>query len=74
MAVEERPTAANYRIAAACTALAGQIDEAKKFAGLLLQADPQRRVSNLVDTLRPYSRPEDIERYKKGLRLAGLPE
>jgi len=54
--------------------LAGQINDAKKFAGLLLQADPQRRMSNLVDVLGPYRRAEDIERYKEGLRLAGLPE
>ena len=74
MAVEERPAAANYRIAAASAALAGQINDAKKFAGLLLQADPQRRMSNLVDVLGPYRRAEDIERYKEGLRLAGLPE
>jgi TolB-like protein/class 3 adenylate cyclase/tetratricopeptide (TPR) repeat protein len=74
MAAEERPVAANYRIAAASAALAGQIDDARKFAGLLLQADPRRRMSNLVDVLGPYKRAQDIERYKEGLRLAGLPE
>jgi TolB-like protein/class 3 adenylate cyclase len=73
-AVEEKPVAANYRVAAACSALAGELDEARTFARLLLEVDPLRRVSNLREVLGPYQRKEDIGRYQEGLRLAGLPE
>jgi len=73
-ALKERQGPASYRIAAASAALAGLLKEARRYADLLLGLDPARRVSNLVDVLGPYRRPEDIERYKEGLRLAGLPE
>jgi TolB-like protein/class 3 adenylate cyclase len=61
-------------IAAAGMALAGQPVEARKFVDELLKLDPSRRVSNLAEVLGPYRRPDDVERYKEGLRLAGLPE
>jgi adenylate cyclase len=65
--------AAVCRIAAASAALAGHPNRAARFVGLLLDLDPARRVSNLANVLGPYRR-EDLERYKEGLRLAGLPE
>jgi len=67
-------TPAAYRIAAASAALAGHKDEASKYVRLLLTLDPARRVSNFAEVLGPYRRAEDIERYKQGMRLAGLPE
>jgi TolB-like protein/class 3 adenylate cyclase len=73
-AVRQWATAPAYRIAAASAALAGQAVPAAKFVGLLLEVDPDRRVSNLTDVLGPYRRSVDVERYKQGLRLAGLPE
>jgi adenylate cyclase len=73
-AVRQWATAPAYRIAAASAALAGHADQAAKFVGLLLEADPTRRVSNLTDVLGPYRRPDDVARYKQGLRSAGLPE
>ena len=41
---------------------------------MMLQMDPTRRMSNVEETLGPYRRAKDLERYKKALRLAGLPE
>jgi len=73
-AVRQWASAPSYRIAAASAALAGHADQAAKFVGFLLEADPTRRVSNLTDVLGPYRRPDDVARYKQGLRLAGLPE
>jgi adenylate cyclase len=73
-AVRQWATAPAYRIAAASAAFAGQPGAAARYVGLLLEVDPERRVSNLADVLGPYRRPEDIARYQEGLRLAGLPE
>ena len=61
------------RIAAASAATAGRPDEARKFMDMMRQADPTRRLSNVEETLGPYRRREDVERYKDALRLAGLP-
>src|SRR5262245_12235409 len=71
VAAQELQSAPAYRIAAAS---AGHRDEAAKYMALFLRLDPDRRVSNLADVLGPYKRAEDIERYKRGMRLAGLPE
>jgi tetratricopeptide (TPR) repeat protein len=67
-------TPAAFRIAAASAALAGHGDEAAKYMRLLLTLDPTRRVSNFAEVLGPYRRAEDIEHYKQGMRLAGLPD
>jgi TolB-like protein/class 3 adenylate cyclase/tetratricopeptide (TPR) repeat protein len=63
-----------YRFAAASAAMAGRLEEARRFIELLLGVDPSRRVSNLKSIVGPYKRPEDIDRIIEGLRLAGLPE
>jgi TolB-like protein/class 3 adenylate cyclase len=63
-----------FRIAAASAAALGRLDEARVFLGRYYAFDPNRRIGNLGDVLGPYRRPEDIERYKSALRLAGLPE
>ncbi|WP_170303811.1 tetratricopeptide repeat protein [Reyranella soli] len=73
-ATQEFQSATAYRIAAASAAVAGHRDEAAKYMALFLRLDPDRCVSNLADVLGPYQRSEDIERYKRGMRLAGLPE
>jgi adenylate cyclase len=62
------------RIAAASAALDGRRDDAKEYIAMMLQMDPTRRMSNVEETLGPYRRAKDLERYKKALRLAGLPE
>jgi TolB-like protein/class 3 adenylate cyclase/Tfp pilus assembly protein PilF len=73
-AVHVHPVPSSMRIAAASAASAGRLDEAKSFIEQMRQADPTRRLSNVEDTLGPYRRPADLERYKDALRLAGLPE
>lgn len=62
-----------FVISAASAAFAGKMDQAQKFAASLKQIDPAFRVSRLQDYLGPYSY-EFLEKYKRGLRLAGLPE
>jgi TolB-like protein/class 3 adenylate cyclase/Tfp pilus assembly protein PilF len=62
------------RIASASYALAGRLGEAKNTCERLQKLDPKLRLSNLVDELGPYTRPQDIVRYKEGLRSAGLPD
>src|SRR5262249_18170554 len=64
---------AALRIATASHALAGRVEQAKKFCARLQQRDPALRVSNLRNVLGPY-RPEDLAKYEAGLRKAGLPE
>jgi len=73
-AVWQWPFPPAYRIAAAAAAVSGRSEEAARFVNLLLAVDPERRVSNLVGVLGPYRRSDDIERYKRALQLAGLPE
>lgn len=60
-------------IVASSHALAGRTDEAGRAMRQLRQLDPTLRVSNLDDWL-PLRRPEDLDRFKDGLRRAGLPE
>lgn len=62
-----------FRIGAASAAFAGKMDQAQSFAAGLRRIDPAFRVSRLEDHLGPYSH-EFLEKYKQGLRLAGLPE
>ncbi len=61
------------RIAAAATALAGRLHEARKAMAQLRRLDPALRISNLGDQI-PLRRPQDLARYQDGLRKAGLPE
>ena len=61
------------RCSAAANALAGNIDEAQKVMVRMLQLHPAFNVS-YCRYLSPYRRPQDIEKFIEGLRLAGLPE
>lgn len=73
-AIQERPRVIIVlRVAAACFALGGRPDEAKKAAALLRELAPNFRISQ-VSSLFPLRRPEHLAKYSKGLRLAGLPE
>jgi adenylate cyclase len=74
VASQEHQRAEFFRIAAASAAMAGHRDNAAEYMALFLKVDPDRRISNLAEVLGPYKRAEDVERYKCGLRLAGLPE
>jgi TolB-like protein/class 3 adenylate cyclase len=71
---QEPPLIALIRVAAASAALAGRHEDARKFLAQYTKSDPSRRLSNLDAVMGPYRRREDIDHYKKGLRLAGLPE
>jgi TolB-like protein len=62
-----------FRIAAASRALAGHLEEARQAVARMLQIDPTSRISNLAAHA-PIRRPDDIARYKEGLRRAELPE
>jgi len=61
------------RIGSAAAALGGQMDVARTFASRLKIVDPALRVSRLADYLGPYG-PVELDKYKEGLRLAGIPE
>jgi TolB-like protein/class 3 adenylate cyclase len=60
-------------VAAASAAFAGRIDEAKKAMARVRELNPALRLSNLKDLL-PIHRPQDFERWREGMKLAGLPE
>jgi tetratricopeptide (TPR) repeat protein len=62
------------RVFAASAAFAGKTDAAREIGARLHSIDPEFRISRLAPYLGPYQRPEFLEKYAKGLRLAGLPE
>jgi TolB-like protein/class 3 adenylate cyclase/tetratricopeptide (TPR) repeat protein len=62
------------RTAAASFALAGRLEEARKVVARFLEVFPDARVSRAQAPFYYLRRPEDLARYVKGLRLAGLPE
>ncbi|WP_375778724.1 adenylate/guanylate cyclase domain-containing protein [Bradyrhizobium sp. ma5] len=73
--LRENPNAhPSLRIFAASAAFANMTDLARKTGTRLLSADPEFRLSRLASYLGPYQKPEFIEKYTEGLRLAGLPE
>jgi tetratricopeptide (TPR) repeat protein len=73
-ALADNPTSHQaLRAAALSYALAGQVEQAQKMIGRLLQVDPTFRISKLKD-FTPLQRQQDIARYQHGMRKAGLPE
>ena len=62
------------RIGAASAAFAGRTDLAHHLGARLQAIDPTFGISRLRQYLGPYQRPEFVEKYAEGLRLAGLPE
>jgi TolB-like protein/class 3 adenylate cyclase len=62
------------RIFTASAAFAGLKDAARENGSRLHSIDPEFRISRLVSYLGPYQKPEFLEKYSEGLRLAGLPE
>jgi TolB-like protein/class 3 adenylate cyclase/Tfp pilus assembly protein PilF len=61
------------RVLVASHAMAGDIDAARQACSAYQQSDPAARVSN-VNVRLTFRRNEDIEKFKEGLRRAGLPE
>jgi tetratricopeptide (TPR) repeat protein len=73
-AIQERPRVIiGLRLAAACFAHGGRLDEARKAVAQLRELAPGFRIAH-VRTLFPLRRPSDQAKYIEGLRLAGLPE
>jgi TolB-like protein/Flp pilus assembly protein TadD len=73
-ALQERPKViVGLRLAASCFAHGGRLEEARRAAAQLRELVPSFRIAQ-VRTLFPLRRPEDLEKYSEGLRLAGLPE
>jgi TolB-like protein/class 3 adenylate cyclase/Tfp pilus assembly protein PilF len=73
--LRENPNAhPSLRVFAASAAFANMTDAARKIGTRLLSADPEFCLSRLGSYLGPYQKPEFIEKYAEGLRLAGLPE
>jgi adenylate cyclase len=64
----------SLRIIAASNALAGRPEEARNAIARILEIDPEMRLSNLNDLISKFGRAEDLEKFAKALRLAGLPE
>ena len=62
------------RVGAASAAFAGKTDLAQELVARLRQFDPAIWLSCLQDYLGPYRLTEFLDKYKQGLRLAGLPE
>jgi TolB-like protein len=62
------------RLIAVSNALAGRPEEARNAIARILELDPEMRLSNLNDRTSKFGRAEDLEKYAKALRLAGLPE
>jgi TolB-like protein/class 3 adenylate cyclase len=60
-------------LSAAANAFLGNVEDSRKFIDRVLQLDPGMRISSLKVYL-PFRRPQDIEVWTEGLRLAGLPE
>jgi hypothetical protein len=73
-AIQLRQFPPAIRIGLASAAKAGDHKRAATLLPLYRKVDPARRLSNLEEVLGPYRRPEDVENYRDGLRLAGLPE
>jgi adenylate cyclase len=62
------------RVATAAYALAGNIGEAQRILGQMLQLDPGLTQSSYRATRTFFRRTQDINRFVEGFRLAGLPE
>jgi len=62
------------RIAAAATAMAGRLADARKLCARLRELDPTLSLSNLGDVMGPYRDPAHLALFAEGLRRAGLPE
>jgi TolB-like protein/class 3 adenylate cyclase len=61
------------RLAAASSALSGDMEQARSDIARVRELDPAVRVSNLADRVGPF-RPNHLARYADALRLAGLPD
>jgi hypothetical protein len=57
----------------AAHALAGDVEESRRLWKTYQPLDPNSRIANIREWL-SFRREEDIEKYARGLRLAGMPD
>jgi TolB-like protein/class 3 adenylate cyclase/tetratricopeptide (TPR) repeat protein len=73
-AIRESP---NYltgqRIAMACQAMSGRVDEARETCSRVMKMDPTQRISDIRHR-QPFRRDVDVAKLAEGFRLAGMPE
>jgi TolB-like protein/class 3 adenylate cyclase len=73
-AVREQPSLLTpLLVLAASAAKMGRLEEARRPVPRILQLNPSYRLSRFRERV-PFRRPQDIELFIEGLRLAGLPE
>jgi adenylate cyclase len=65
---------ASRLVAAGAYALSGRLDQARRAMSEYLRVFPATCLSNIRNVFGPYRRSEDIERYRDGFRVAGMPE
>ena len=63
-----------YLVQAAALALAGRIEESKSIARQALELEPGFRAQPFAGAFRKFVRPELVDGWIAGWRLAGLPE
>ena len=63
----------NHRIAMACQAMCGRVEEAREACSRVMKMDPTQRISDIRDR-QPFRRDADVARLAEGFRIAGMPE
>ncbi len=61
------------RIAMACQAMSGRVDEAREACSRVMKMDPTQRISDIRDR-QPFRRDADVAKLAEAFRLAGMPE
>jgi TolB-like protein/class 3 adenylate cyclase len=75
IAVQQNPDYVGaHRTLMACHAMAGRVEEARQAWAVARQIDPTQSISTVMNRLRLRWRPQDVQRYKDGYRIAGMPE
>jgi TolB-like protein/class 3 adenylate cyclase/tetratricopeptide (TPR) repeat protein len=62
-----------HRIAMACQAMSGRVDEAREACSRVMKMDPTQRISDIRDR-QPFRRDADVAKLAEAFRLAGMPE
>ena len=63
----------SHRIAMACQAMSGRVEEAREACSRVMKMDPTQRISNIRDR-QPFRRDADVARLAEGFWIAGMPE
>jgi tetratricopeptide (TPR) repeat protein len=74
MALRQRPNSLSaLRVSIAANALAGHLDTARQLLDRYRELDPGARLTKMREWWW-FRREEDVEKYLRGFRLAGMPE